>query len=1004
MALVRVDAQTLPKLFVNPATYHASQLGEVFTININVANVTNLKTCNFTLGYNPTLLHAVNVALGPFLLPAIMPLKQINNSAGYIRASIASFWSSGVSGNGTVARITFNATYFGSGSCALHLYNTELIDKNGNPISHNVQDGNYQFVILGITAATDKYSYLPGQNVTISGNLTLGGLPQQGLVGLEVDNPTGQTVVRTLKTGVAPPPGNITIAEVYPSDAYGNPQKNFTTGANVYFTINVTNTGTALKNVIVTFNAYDNKMVPLGAVYSQFPVAGLTSVSLGLGIPISSWANFGNATGYVSAFTDFPRDGGIPYCPEMSATFLIVGGSGGPPTQQVQGYGNYSLTFKLPPGPTGIYQVYATSSYKSQSVMVSKVFGVGVICVPSSYSTIQAAVNAATPTNNSILVFPGTYNEHVIINKTIQLIGVNPSNTIINGTGTGTVVKVTAANVEISRFTIRNGGASSPNSGIALTNSTGSTISENTILNNYYGIMVNSSNNNNIRDNTLSNNNHGIYLNQSTGTTLRNNNMTGNKYNFGVFGNSLSHFIQDIDTSNTVNGKPIIYWINMTGATIPSNAGFIAIVNSEEIAVRGLSLTKEGQGLLLAFTNDSLIERVNVTNNEYGLYLVNSDGNTIVANNVANNTVGIYQSYCNENFIYHNNFINNTNQFYIYQSSNTWNDPADRGNYWSDYKARYPSAVEIDSSGIWNTPYVINANNTDWYPLVAIYVLRHYIHITNVTFVLPCKAFQLYPGWVINVTATARNEGDFTESFNVTAYYNGTAFGTKTVTELIPWAETAIQFAWDTQGVPPGKYTISAQASVVPGETVADRTCIGGNVTLLVPTLNDVAITSVKFLPPLNITEAYAHWVIDVAVTLENIGQFRDIFNLTVYYGVNVGVSTMVTLYPLQNETVNVVWNTANVSPGNYTITANATIPGVANPASNEEVYGPVEFRLWGDVNGDGIVNVTDMLALKIDITLGVTAKEKPFDDVNGDGVVNVTDMLTLKIILTTGV
>jgi hypothetical protein len=39
--------------------------------------------------------------------------------------------------------------------------------------------------------------------------------------------------------------------------------------------------------------------------------------------------------------------------------------------------------------------------------MDSTVFGVGVICVPDSYPTIQAAVNAATPTNNSILVFPG---------------------------------------------------------------------------------------------------------------------------------------------------------------------------------------------------------------------------------------------------------------------------------------------------------------------------------------------------------------------------------------------------------------------------------------------------------------------------------------------------------------------------------------------------------------------------------------------------------------------
>ena len=27
------------------------------------------------------------------------------------------------------------------------------------------------------------------------------------------------------------------------------------------------------------------------------------------------------------------------------------------------------------------------------------------------------------------------------------------------------------------------------------------------------------------------------------------------------------------------------------------------------------------------------------------------------------------------------------------------------GNYWSDYFIRYPNASEVDSSGVWNTPY-----------------------------------------------------------------------------------------------------------------------------------------------------------------------------------------------------------------------------------------------------------------------------------------------------------
>jgi len=35
------------------------------------------------------------------------------------------------------------------------------------------------------------------------------------------------------------------------------------------------------------------------------------------------------------------------------------------------------------------------------------------------------------------------------------------------------------------------------------------------------------------------------------------------------------------------------------------------------------------------------------------------------------------------------------------------------GNYWGDYEERYPNATEIDGTGIWDTPYEIDADNID---------------------------------------------------------------------------------------------------------------------------------------------------------------------------------------------------------------------------------------------------------------------------------------------------
>jgi len=45
------------------------------------------------------------------------------------------------------------------------------------------------------------------------------------------------------------------------------------------------------------------------------------------------------------------------------------------------------------------------------------------------------------------------------------------------------------------------------------------------------------------------------------------------------------------------------------------------------------------------------------------------------------------------------------------------------GNYRSDYLTKYPNAIQVNSSGVWNIPYVIDTNNTDNYPLMVPYAI-----------------------------------------------------------------------------------------------------------------------------------------------------------------------------------------------------------------------------------------------------------------------------------------
>lgn len=64
------------------------------------------------------------------------------------------------------------------------------------------------------------------------------------------------------------------------------------------------------------------------------------------------------------------------------------------------------------------------------------------IKVPSDYSTIQAAINAAI-NGDTISVSAGTYNENIIIDKSIKLIGESVGNTIIDGKGKDNAINIT---------------------------------------------------------------------------------------------------------------------------------------------------------------------------------------------------------------------------------------------------------------------------------------------------------------------------------------------------------------------------------------------------------------------------------------------------------------------------------------------------------------------------------------------------------------------------------
>jgi parallel beta-helix repeat protein len=267
------------------------------------------------------------------------------------------------------------------------------------------------------------------------------------------------------------------------------------------------------------------------------------------------------------------------------------------------------------------------------------------------YDTIQEAINAnETIDGHVIFVEAGTYYENLVINKTVSLVGENREATIIDGNKIGTVIYIERTdNVSISEFTIRN---SLPlgldeGSGIYLKySSCNNTIRRNIITSNGIGIYVRyDSDNNIITENEIKNNGGGVILYMCSNNTLTYNRISDNLYNFAVeVIGDLSHFLHNIDTSNTVNGKPIYYLTNQNNLTIDSstspNIGYLALVNSTNVTVKNLNLTNSNyQEILFAFTTNSSIGNTNVSTVGIGISLVCSKYNTII-NSVASDCGG----------------------------------------------------------------------------------------------------------------------------------------------------------------------------------------------------------------------------------------------------------------------------------------------------------------------------------------------------------------------------
>jgi parallel beta-helix repeat protein len=371
-------------------------------------------------------------------------------------------------------------------------------------------------------------------------------------------------------------------------------------------------------------------------------------------------------------------------------------------------------------------------------------------------------------------------------------------------------------------------------SGIYLEASNQNTIIDNNASENgNYGINIRYSDWNIVSDNYAFSHRYGsIRLHHSTGVNLMNNSM--GEGGIIIFGSLLRMWtLHTIESSNTVSGKPVYFWKNRTGGIVPTGAGQIILANSSNVRVENQEISYSSVGIELGFSSNNNIINNNVSFcKSFGIYLVDSDWNNVTENrvisndwgividhskrnnitynnassnniygidiyyasennvfynNVSDNGIGIniLSDFSKDNLVYYNNILGNGNQAND-DGNNYWDNGFPLGgNYWEDYNGMdlntTPKQDVPPSDGLGDSPYAIDFDSRDNYPLMGPYTPRIFENYTI-----------LNQGWNLISIPLIQEDQNLTKVLGmIDGYYNALQWYDKT-DPSDPWKHNKI--------------------------------------------------------------------------------------------------------------------------------------------------------------------------------------------------------------------
>lgn len=333
-----------------------------------------------------------------------------------------------------------------------------------------------------------------------------------------------------------------------------------------------------------------------------------------------------------------------------------------------------------------------------------------------------------------------------------QLLIANSSNVSVSNlaiSGTDIAIEVAFS----SNISLRSNNISDCIEGIGIRYSSNATLYANSLSSNrHYGIRIRNSTRNDLSHNDISltegdavsmsasSNStvrfNEIYLNSQCGICEEYGSPNGTVLSNKLFGNSfrgIAVISQNWTlSSNNVSGSNFAIEVSSHDSRILHNNISNNIYGLEVYGVKNATIdsnhisNNSRGGLRLLESSNITISLNNISGNgKCGLNVDWSSNNTILANSIYENELGIKVERSLDNLIYHNNISQNFLQAYDDSThGNQWdNGYPSGGNYWSDYEGidncSGPNQdVCPDQDGIGDSPYTIDADSTDKYPLV----------------------------------------------------------------------------------------------------------------------------------------------------------------------------------------------------------------------------------------------------------------------------------------------